>query len=131
MAGMASRADLAARRRSSWRSVMSSAASFRRRLSEGQSGWRPQAAAFLGAAGIYLVDVKEAMKGFMRPAEGKANLVVSVTASAPVSTVDVQSVAVNALSQKGLAVNTGSYFMSIYPQIAVFVDARPGDVQAG
>ena len=75
----------------------------------------------------FIVDVKEAMKGFMRPAE--ANLVVSVTASAPVSTVDVQSAAVNALSQKGLAVNTGSYFMSIYPQIAVFVDASQGTVR--
>jgi hypothetical protein len=86
-----------------------------RRASE--PAWKPQ---------DFVVDVKEVMTTYPQP--WRANLVVQVAESAPVTRVDATEAAVTFLREKGLSVDTGAYFMSISPQIAVFVDSlRRGD----
>ena len=72
----------------------------------------------------FVTDTKEAMKGFPNPS--RSHLAVHVDASAPVSTADVQSAAAEALQRMGLSVDTGSYFMSIYPQVLVSINAATG-----
>jgi hypothetical protein len=72
----------------------------------------------------FIVDVKEAMKGYPMPLQ--TNVVVAIDAEAPVSKPDVEAVVFKTLKKNGLGGNVGSYFMSIYPQIAVNIDAAQG-----
>jgi hypothetical protein len=82
------------------------------------------AAPAMWAPADFIVDVKEAMKGYPMPLQ--VNIVVAVSAATPVSKSEVEEAVFKTLKQNGLGGNGGSYFMSIYPQIAVSIDAAHG-----